>query len=99
MLHVDTEVSNQAARAIRAAAHLNYAIWWNKHVRTEAKARIYKTVIRPTLIYAVRSETSKTQRILEATQVKMTQRIAGKTLRDRERNERHAGWIKSMTGY
>ena len=27
---VETEVRNQAARAIRAAAHLNVAIWWNK---------------------------------------------------------------------
>ena len=44
-------MTNQAARAMRLAAHLNDAIWWNKHIWTETKARIYKTAIRPILIY------------------------------------------------
>ena len=35
--NVETEVRNQAAGAMRAAAHLNDVIWWNKHTRNEAK--------------------------------------------------------------
>ena len=58
---VETEVRNQAARAIRAAAHLEDAIWWSKHIRIQPKARIYKTAIRSILTYAAetRPETSE----------------------------------------
>ena len=74
---------------MRAAAHLNDAIYWNKHIRTEAEVRIYKTAIRPTLTYAAetRPETCRTKRILEATEMRITRRIARKTLTDRERSE------------
>ena len=86
---VEAEVRNQAARAMRTAAHLNNTIWWNKHIRTEAKARIYKTAIRPILTYAAetRPETSKIKRILETSEMKIAQRIAGKTLMDRIRSD------------
>ena len=74
---------------MRAAAHLNDTIWWNKHIRTEAKVRIYKTAIRPILTYAaeIRPKISKTKRIFESTEMKIARRIAGKTLMDRERSE------------
>ena len=42
---VETEVRNQVAREMRGGAQLNDAIWWNKHTRTETKARIYKNAI------------------------------------------------------
>ena len=62
---------------MRAAAHLNDAIWWKKHIRTEVKARIYKTAIRPILncAAAIRPETSKTKRILETTEMRIARRI------------------------
>ena len=87
---VETEVRNQVTRGMRAAAHLNDTIWWNKHIRTEAKARIYKTAIRPILTYAAetRPETSKTKRILETAEMKIARRIAGKTLMDRIRSDK-----------
>ena len=72
-----------------AAMHLNDAIWWNKHIRTEAKARIYKTAIRPILAYAAetQSETSETSRISEVTEIEIARRIAEKTLMDRIRSD------------
>ena len=59
------------------------------NIRTEAKARIYKTPIRPILTYAAetRPETSETKRILETTEMKTARKIAGKTLMDKERSE------------
>ena len=61
--NIETEVRNQAVRVMRAAMHLNDAIWWSKLIRTEAKARIYKTAIRPILTYTAETqpETSKTK--------------------------------------
>ena len=69
----ETEVRDQAARVTRAAAHLNDAISCNKHIRIEAKTRIYKTVIRTILTYAAetRSESSKLKRLLKATDMKI----------------------------
>ena len=59
------------------------------HFFSEAKARIYKTAIRPILTYAAetRPETSKTKRILETAEMKIARRIAGKTLMDRIRSD------------
>ena len=65
-------------------------IWSNKYLRNEAKARIYKSVVRPILTYAAetRTDTAKTVQILEVTEMKTLRRITNKTRMDKIRNER-----------
>ena len=59
-------VKTQSIKALRISGCLNNAIWSNKFLRTEAKVRIYKTMIRPILTYAAetRPDTSKTRQML-----------------------------------
>ncbi|XP_015182496.1 PREDICTED: uncharacterized protein LOC107069571 [Polistes dominula] len=86
---IESEVRGQAIKVARTASLLNDTIFRNKHLRIDAKARIYKTAIRPILTYAAetKSETSKTRQIMEATEMKIVRRIAGKSLWYRVRSE------------
>lgn len=86
---IESEVRGQAIKAARTASQLNDTIFRNKYLRTESKVRIYKAAIRPILTYVAetRPETSKTRQIMEATEMKIVRRIAGRTLLDRERSE------------
>ena len=54
---------------------------------TESKVRIYKTNVHPVLAYAseARAETTNTQQLLRATEMKTIRAIHGKTLRDKIR--------------
>ena len=83
------EVKHQAAQALRSSACLNDTIWNNKHLRKEAKVRIYKSVVRPILTYAAetRPETAKTTQILEAAEMRTLRRISNLSLFDREKSE------------
>ena len=56
------EVKLQTIKASRISGCLNSTIWSKKFLRTEAKVRIYKTMVRPILTYAAetRADTSKT---------------------------------------
>jgi len=67
-----TEVRHQAIKASRISGWLNETIWSNKYLRTEAKVRIYKSIVRPTLTYAAetRTDTAKTRQLLEVTEMK-----------------------------
>ncbi|XP_044744651.1 uncharacterized protein LOC123306625 [Coccinella septempunctata] len=86
---IKEEVREQTMKATRIAGCLNDAIWRNKHIRTETKSRIYKSVVRPVMTYTAetRPQTSKTQRYLETSEMKTLRKIAGKTLWHRETNE------------
>ncbi|XP_015187255.1 PREDICTED: uncharacterized protein LOC107072109 [Polistes dominula] len=86
---IESEVREQAIKAARTASLLNNTIFRNKHLRMDAKARIYKIAIRPIPTYAAetRPETSKTRQIMETTEMKIVRRIAGKSLWDRVRSE------------
>lgn len=55
-------------------------------MKTETKVLIYKNTIRPTLTYAAetRPETSRTQQIIEATEMRILRKIARKSLLYRE---------------
>ena len=79
----------QAAKALRISGCLNDAIWNNKHLRKEAKVRIYKSVVRPILTYVAetRPETAKTTQILEAAEKRMLRRISNLTLFDGEKSD------------
>ena len=79
---------NNAISATEAVAYVT--IWSNKYLRTEAKVRIYKSVVRPTLTYAAetRTDTAKTRQLLEVTEMKTRRRIINKTKWDRVRNAR-----------
>ncbi|XP_056635947.1 uncharacterized protein LOC130444692 [Diorhabda sublineata] len=84
----ESEVGKQIQKANRAAGCLNNTIWRNKHIRTETETIIYKVVIRPimTCTAETRTDTSKTQRMLEAAEMRILRRITGNTLRDRKNN-------------
>ena len=75
-----TEVRHQAIKASRISGCLNETIWSNKYLRTEAKVRIYKSIVRPTLTYAAetRTDTAKTRQLLEVTEMKSLGRIIKK---------------------
>ena len=57
---------------------------------SEAKVRIYKSIVRPVLTYAAetRTDTAKTRQLLEVTEMKTLRRIINKTKWDRMRNDR-----------
>ena len=88
--YLTTEVRHQANKASRISGCLNENIWSNKYLRTEAKVRIYKSIVRPTLTYATetRTDTAKTRQLLEVTEMKTPRRITNKTKWDRVRNDR-----------
>ena len=85
-----TEVRHQATKASRISGCLNETIWSNKYLQTEAKVRIYKSIVRPILTYAAetRTDTAKTRQLLEVTEMKTLRRIINKTKWDRMRNDR-----------
>jgi len=67
---------------------------------TESKVRIYKTNVRPVLAYAseTRAETTCTQQLLRATEMKTIWAIHGKTLRDKIHSDqlRHLSGIQDI---
>lgn len=86
---LETEVKTQSIKALRISGCLNNAVWSNKFLKTEAKVRIYKTMIRPILTYAAetRPDTSKTRQMLETAEMKTLRRILGVSLFDKQRSE------------
>jgi hypothetical protein len=66
-----TEVRHQVIKASRISGCLNETIRSNKYLRTETKARIYKSTVRPTLTYLAetRTDTAKTRQLLELTEM------------------------------
>ncbi|XP_015177010.1 PREDICTED: uncharacterized protein LOC107066683 [Polistes dominula] len=89
----EEEVREQTTKAIRVAGCLNDTISRNKNIRTETKARIYKTTIRPIMTYCAetRPDSAKIKRLLETTEMKILRKIrkiARKTLLDKERSEK-----------
>lgn len=86
---LEAEVKHQAIKASKISGCLNNAIWSNQYLRTEAKVRVYKTVVRPILTYAAetRPNTAKTCQILEITEMKTLRRIMNVTRLDRMRSE------------
>lgn len=63
--------------------------WRNKYIPTESKVRIYKTCVRPILIYvaATRVSTLTTKHNLRTTEIRTLRSIANISLRDRIRNK------------
>lgn len=86
---LQTEILNQITKANRVSGYLNDTIWRNKYLHIEPKVRIYKTVVRPILTYAVeiRPETAKTKQMLDTTEMKTLRKIVGITRRDHIRND------------
>ena len=92
---VEAEVRGQAMKAARTTACLNNIKWNNRYIGIEVKSRIYKSAIRPILTYTAetRPETSKTRQILEATEIKVVRKIAGKTHKSgKERDHQKDVW-------
>ena len=86
---LETEVKHQAIKAAKISGCLNSAIWSNRYLRTEAKVRVNKTVVRPILAYAAetRPDTAKTSQLLETTEMKTLRRIMNVTRLDRMKSE------------
>jgi hypothetical protein len=84
----EAEVAQQINKANRIAGCLKHTIWRNKHLRTETKAKIYKTVVRPIMTYTAetRPDTTRTKRMMETCEMKIVRDITGKTLWDRQRS-------------
>jgi hypothetical protein len=84
------EVKNQATRASVVSGCLKDVIWSNKDMQLKSKVRIYKTCVRPILTYGIetRADTVRTKSLLRTTEMKTLRKIAGKTLRDRVRNDK-----------
>ncbi|KAJ4427041.1 hypothetical protein ANN_26840 [Periplaneta americana] len=82
------EVRDQVNKAAAVSGYLNSYIWKNKYLRRETKIRIYKTVVRPIMTYAVetRSDTTKTKQMMNVTEMKVLRNITGKTKLDRIQN-------------
>ena len=78
------EVKHETAKALRVSGCLNDTIWNNKHLRKEAKVRIFKSVVRPIL---TRPETAKRTQILEAAEMRTLRRISNLTLYDKEKSD------------
>ncbi|XP_015181515.1 PREDICTED: uncharacterized protein LOC107069067 [Polistes dominula] len=87
---IEEEVREQTTKAARVAGCLSDTIWRNKNIKIETKARIYKITIRPIMTYCAetRSDSAKTKRLLETTEMKILRKIARKTLLDKERSEK-----------
>jgi hypothetical protein len=79
------EVRNQVNKATQISGCLWEIIWQNAHMSTESKIRIYKTCMRPILIYT--AETSKTKQLLWSAEMRVLRSIKGVTLRDRIRSD------------
>ena len=73
-----------------------------RYLRTEAKVRVYKTIVRPILTYAAetRTDTAKTSQLLETTEMKTLRRIINVTRLDRvkllEKNVEYNRWANGL---
>jgi len=88
--YLTEEIRMQANKTNDIAGYLRDIIWKNRSMLTErAKWKIYKTCVRPILIYATetRVETSRTKRILRTMEINTLRAIRGVTRRNKLRNE------------
>ena len=78
---LQNDVVHQANKAARIAGWVNDLIWKNKFLNKETKRRIYKSVVHPILTYAVetRLDTSKTNRVLETSELSTLRKIVHKS--------------------
>ena len=62
---------------------------WGKKIPQKLKCKIYKTVIRPPLLYGAEYWTlgKREEKLVTKTEMRMLRRIVGVTLWDKERNE------------
>ncbi|XP_045480943.1 uncharacterized protein LOC123685328 [Harmonia axyridis] len=83
------EIKDQTNKAARISGALRDIIWNNKHMRKDSKSRIYKTIVRPMMTYAIetRADTKVMKNALRTTEMKVLRYILGFTLRDKKRNE------------
>ena len=82
--------------AVKGRVKSAWGKWWelsrvlyDKHMPLRFKSKIYKTIIRPVMLYGAESWTVKKKDIdlLERTEMKMLRRLKGVTLRDKIRSE------------
>ncbi|XP_019757717.1 uncharacterized protein LOC109536077 [Dendroctonus ponderosae] len=81
-------LKSQINKASLISGYLRDVIWNNKHMSIDSKVRIYKTCVRPILIYGIetRADTNKTKCMLRTAEMNTLRSIAEKALRDRVRN-------------
>lgn len=82
------ELRGQINKALVMSGCLRDVAWNNKYMRRDSKVRIYKTCVRPIMTYGIetRADTTRTKTLLRTAEMKTLRVIAGKTLRDHERN-------------
>jgi len=88
--------SGGSEEAVKARVSAAWAKWrelngviYDKKMPRNLKMKIYKSIIRPVLLYGaeVWALRKKEERLLETTEMKMLRRIKGVTLRDKERSK------------
>ena len=76
------EVQAQVMKATKVSGCLQYVVWNNKYMSKDCKTRIYiyiyKTYIRPILIFAIetRAETTKTKNRLQVAEMKVLRSVS-----------------------
>ncbi|KAJ4451851.1 hypothetical protein ANN_03329 [Periplaneta americana] len=88
--HIINEVRNQTQKAARISGCVRDVVWKNKYLNTESKIKIYKTAVRPILIYGTETivETiKKTKQLMRTTEMNTLRTILGKTRLDKAKNE------------
>ena len=95
-LGVTLEEKGGSEAAVRARVSAAWAKWRDlsgvindKKMPRKLKIKLYKTIIRPIFLYSaeVWVTRKKEERILESTEMKISRRIKGVTLKDRKRSE------------
>ncbi|XP_045461751.1 uncharacterized protein LOC123671811 [Harmonia axyridis] len=83
------EIKDQTNKAARISDALRDIVWNNKHMRKDSKSRIYKTIVRPMMTYAIetRADAKVMKNALRTTEMQVLRNILGFTLRDKKRNE------------
>jgi hypothetical protein len=84
------EVLNRVRKTNNIYYQLNQTIFGKKETNTKTKLQVYPTVMEPSLLYGSESWPARGKEIsrINAAEMKYFRRIAGKTIRDRIRNER-----------
>lgn len=76
-------------KAARTSGYLRDVIW-NKYLRIESKAKIYKTKVRIVVTYAAetRADNSKIKQLVRTTKMDTFREMVGKTIRGRIRKKK-----------
>jgi hypothetical protein len=81
MRNYATSSPPQANKVNKTCGYLNNAIWNNKNLRQEPKFSIYKSSVRPLMIYAAETgpDNSKRKQVMKTTETRTLRKMVAKT--------------------